>query len=392
MANFTIKVQAREGMRTLQLSAKTEAEARQHAERMGRVITVRKQLGLDLSRGLTPEERQTFFTRLSTMLKSRVGTSDALTLLRDTFTGRIQTVSAKMLGFVESGDDLGVAIERAGTADFPEATTALIKAGSKSGETWRALQDAATFEHELHKVRQSAARGLWGGISGFVFAGLTTLASTLYVGPQIMGSELIKGLASKQGGLDLHVVDVAGAALGWVMVVIMVIAGALMALGSIGRRIAPNKADNLILRIPFYKDLVLAKNNYIVLYGLALLIRSGVRAEEALRLSAEGAPKGALRTDLVNATTAVKTGRPWPKVMNTLHPTDKASLMCATDREQVATTLDALANQYRLLYAQRLGSFVPGLNLVAALLLSLSGGLLFAESILPMLMATQGAF
>jgi general secretion pathway protein F len=297
-----------------------------------------------------------------------------------------------MLGYVESGDDLGQAIERIGSSDFPDATTALIKAGSKSGETWRALQDAAEFEFELHKVRQNAAKGLWGGISGFAFAGLTTMASTLYVGPEIMKSDLIKGLASKSGGVNLSAIDAAGTALGWVMAVVMLIAVILIVLGTLGRRLVPNEADKLILRIPFYKDLVLAKNNYIVLYGLALLIRSGVRAEEALRLSAEGAPKGALRTDLVNAMNAVKTGRPWPKAMNTLHPTDKASLMCATDREQVATTLDALANQYRSLYAQRLGSFVPALNLVAALLLSLSGGLLFGQSILPMLMATQGAF
>jgi general secretion pathway protein F len=392
MPQFAVKVRAKEGMRTLMLSARSESEVRQHAERLGQIISIRKQMGLDLSRGLTPADRQTFFSRLATMLKSRVGTSDALILLRDTFSGRIQEVAARMLGYVESGDDLGQAIERIGSSDFPDATTALIKAGSKSGETWRALQDAAEFEFELHKVRQNAAKGLWGGISGFAFAGLTTMASTLYVGPEIMKSDLIKGLASKSGGVNLSAIDAAGTALGWVMAVVMLIAVILIVLGTLGRRLVPNEADKLILRIPFYKDLVLAKNNYIVLYGLALLIRSGVRAEEALRLSAEGAPKGALRTDLVNAMNAVKTGRPWPKAMNTLHPTDKASLMCATDREQVATTLDALANQYRSLYAQRLGSFVPALNLVAALLLSLSGGLLFGQSILPMLMATQGAF
>ncbi len=392
MAQYAVKVRTKEGMRTLQLTARTDAEVRQHAERLGRVISIRKHLGIDFSRGLTPAERQTFFSRLGTMLKSRVGTSDALTLLRDTFSGRIQEIASRLLGFVESGDDLGQAIERIGASDFPDATTALIRAGSKSGETWRALQDAAEFEYELHKVRQNAAKGLWGGISGFVFAGITTMASSLYVGPAIMGSDLIKGLASKGGGVNLDAINTAGTVLGWTMAVIMLLALALILLGSVGRRIAPNEADKLILKIPFYKDLVLSKNNYIVLYGLALLIRSGVRAEEALRLSAEGAPKGALRTDLINATTAVKTGRPWPKVMNTLHPTDKASLMCATDREQVATTLDALANQYRSLYAQRLGSFVPALNMVAALLLSLSGGLLFGQSILPMLMATQGAF
>lgn len=392
MAHYTVKVQTKEGMRTLQLTARSDAEVRQHSERMGRIISVRRHMGLDLSRGLTPADRQTLFNRLATMLKSRVGTSDALALIRDTFSGRIQEVASRLLGYVETGDDLGQAIERLAGADFPEATCALIKAGSKSGETWRALQDAAEFEYELHKVRQNAAKGLWGGISGFLFAGITTLASTLYVGPEIMKSELIKGLAAKSGGIDLSLIDAAGSVLGWSMAVIMFFAMLLVLLGSVGRRIAPNEADKLILRIPYYKDLVLARNNYIVLYGLALLIRSGVRAEEALRLSADGAPKGALRTDLLNATTAVKTGRPWPKAMNTLHATDKASLLCATDREQVATTLDALANQYRSLYAQRLGSFVPALNLVAALLLSLSGALLFGQSILPMLMATQGAF
>ena len=392
MAHYTIKVQTKTGLRTLQLTAKTDTEAREHGARVGRVILVRRKMGFDLSRGMTPDERQTFFSRLSTMLKSRVGTSDALALLRDTFSGRIQHVSAQMLGYVESGDDLGQAIERVGSSDFPDATCALIRAGSKSGETWRALRDAAEFEWELHKVKQNAAKGLWGGISGFAFAGITTLVSSMYVGPKIMESELIKGLSAKSGGVDMSLIDAAGRGLGWFMVVVMAIAVTLMLLGSIGRRIAPEGADKLILRIPFYKDLVLAKNNYIVLYGLALLIRSGVRAEEALRLSAESAPKGALRADLVRAMDAVKTGRPWPKVMNTLHATDKASLMCATDREQVAETLDALANQYRSLYAQRLGMFVPVLNLVAALLLSLSGGLLFAQSILPMLMATQGAF
>ena len=87
---------------------------------------------------------------------------------------------------------------------------------------------------------------------------------------------------------------------------------------------------------------------------------------------------------------AVKTGKPWPRAMETLHPTDKAALMSATDREQVAGTLDTLATQYRELYGQRLASFVPVVNLLAALFLSIAGGLLFGQSILPMLMASQG--
>jgi general secretion pathway protein F len=360
---------------------------------MGQLITMRKHHGFDLSKGLTTDERYSLFNRLASMLSSKVGTSAALVLLRDTFTGRIQEVAGRLLGYVESGSDLGQAIEQVGVTDFPEATTALIKAGSKSGETWRALQDAAEFEYELHKVKQGAAKGLWGGVIGFMFAAGTTLTSTLYVGPAIMESELVKGLAGAKGGsIDFSSINMFGTVLGWAMMVVVAIAIAFISLGTIGRRLFPNGADRLILKVPIYKDLVLSKNNYIVLYGLSLLIRSGVRAEEALRLSAEGAPKGALRTDLFAAMNAVKRGRPWPKEMTTLHPTDKASLACATDREQIGKTLGILANQYRSIYAQRLGSFVPALGMVAAILLTLSGGLLFAQSILPMLMATQNAF
>ena len=111
--------------------------------------------------------------------------------------------------------------------------------------------------------------------------------------------------------------------------------------------------------------------------------------EEALRLSAEGAPRGALKNDLIKASAAVKNGKPWPKMMDTLHPTDKAALMSAPDREQIANSLDVLSTTYRELYGQRIASFVPIVNLLAALFLSIAGGLLFGQSILPMLMASQ---
>lgn len=376
-------------MRSIEIQARNQDEARASIARMGRVVTFKRKFSMDISRGMTPGDRQIFFTRLSAMLASRVGTSDALMLMRDTFTGKIQEVSARLLNYVESGDDFAAAVERVGNPDFPEATTALIKAGSRSGETWRAIKDAAEFEYQLANIKKGASKGLATGIISFIMAGALTLGSTFYVGPQIMSSPLIKG-ANAHGAVNIDWINTTAVVMGYIMAVIMVIALGFWLLASVGRRVMPVQADKLILKVPYYKDLVLSRNNFIVLYGLALLIKSGVRTEEALRLSAEGAPRGALRTDLVNAMTAVKTGRPWPKVMQTLHPTDKAALMSATDREQVANTLDTLANQYRELYGQRLASFVPIINMIAALFMSIAGGILFGQSILPMLMASEG--
>ncbi|MCC5610902.1 type II secretion system F family protein [Nostoc sp. CHAB 5834] len=309
--------------------------------------------------------------------------------MRDTFTGRIQEVSGRLLSYVESGSDLAAAFENVGRPDFPEATVALVKAGARSGESWRAIKDAAEFEYQLHNIKKGASKGLITGIGSFIGAGAMTVVSTLYIGPKIMESDLIKA-ANKSGAVNIDWINNVAYFTGYSMGFLMFIGVAFWLLASVGRRVMPVKADKLILKVPFYKDLVLSRNNFIVLYGLALLIKSGVRTEEALRLSSESAPRGALRSDLLHAMEAVKTGRPWPKVMQTFHPTDKAALMSASDREQVAHTLDTLANQYRELYAQRLAAFVPIVNLVAALFMSIAGGLLFGQSIMPMLMATEG--
>lgn len=387
MALYRSKVRTRSNaMRAVEIQARSEDEARTILSRMGRVVTFKKKFRVDVGGGLSAADRQIFFTRLSSMLVSRVGTSDALTLMRDTFSGKIQEVSGRLLGYVEAGDDLASAIERVGSPDFPDATVALIKAGARTGETGRSIKDAAEFEYQLHNIAKSASKGLWAGVSGFLIAGALTVVSTLWVGPEIMNSPLIQAAE----GVNIDWINNTAFAVGYLMAALLVAGGLLWLLASVGRQIAPVKVDQLILKIPYYKDLVLSKNNFIVLYGLALLIKSGVRTEEALRLSAEGAPRGALKNDLLQAMAAVKTGRPWPRMMETLHPTDKAALMSATDREQVANTLDTLSSQYRELYGQRLASFVPALNLVAALFLSIAGGILFGQSILPMLMASEG--
>jgi general secretion pathway protein F len=387
MAVYASKVRTRaNAMRAVEIQARSEEEARAALNRMGRVVTFRRKFSVEVRRGMSAADRQIFFTRLSSMLISRVGTSDALALMRDTFTGKIQEVAGRLLGYVETGDDLAAAVERVGSPDFPEATVALIKAGARTGETGRAVKDAAEFEYQLHNIRKSASKGLWTGVGGFLMAGALTLVSTLWIGPVIMESPLIRGVE----GVNIDWINNVAFATGYLMGALLVVGLLAWLVASVGRQIAPVQVDQFILKIPFYKDLVLAKNNFIVLYGLALLIKSGVRTEEALRLSAEGAPRGALRNDLTLATQAVKTGRPWPKVMATLHPTDKAALMSAVDREQVSHTLDTLSAQYRELYGQRLASFVPALNLLAALFLSIAGGLLFGQSILPMLMASEG--
>lgn len=385
MAIYQGKVKTRTNtVKRVEIQAKSEEEAKATIGRMGRVVTFKRKFSFGTRSKMSAGDRQIFYSRLSAMLASKVGTSDALLLMRDTFSGKIQEISGRLLSYVETGDDLSSAFEKIGSPDFPEATVALIKAGARTGESGRALRDAAEFEYQLHNIKKNASKGLVTGIGSFLMAGLLTIGSTLYVGPTIMDSPLIKG-----ANVDIEWINTFAYWTGILMAILMTFAIGMWLLATVARQIAPVKVDQLILKIPFYKDLVLSRNNFVVLYGLSLLIKSGVRMEEALRLSAEGAPKGALRNDLIKAAAAVKNGKPWPKMMDTLHPTDKAALMSAPDREQIANSLDVLSTTYRELYGQRIASFVPIVNLLAALFLSIAGGLLFGQSILPMLMASQ---
>lgn len=388
MKTYIAQVKQRSGeVRAIEVVAEDESAAMSVARRNGRVLSLARKRQWGVVKALTPADRQIFFTRLSAMLASRVGTSDALKLMRDTFSGQIKVVSGRLLNLVESGDDLAGAFAKIGAPDFPEATTALILAGARSGETWRAIRDAAELEYQLASVKKGAAGGLWVGIGSFVFAALTIVFSTLYVGPKLMESPLFTSLG--EDAVDIGWINTTADIIGYTMAAIMIVAGVMAGLAFIGRKLVPVMADELILKIPYYKDLVLARNNYITLYGLGLLLKAGVRTEEALQLTAAGAPRGALRRDLEDAAEAVRRGRPWARALQTFHPTDRAALASAVDREQIANTLDNLARQYRDIYAQRLASVVPLLNLLSALFLSLAGGILFGQSILPMLLASK---
>lgn len=388
MPVYAIRVTTKKGPRDIEVDASNENEARAIARKQGKVLTLKRKRMPRLGGGLTPADRLVFLQRLSAMLASKVGTGEALALLRDTFTGQIRNVSGNLLRRVEAGADIAGAMEGIGAPDFPETTVALIKAGSRGGETWRALRDATVFEREMSSIRQGANRGMWSAGLLFVVAVVLTLTATEYMGPKLLESPI---MVMYKDAIDIDWVFTMASIMKFIMIFFVIIVGTLTFLGTIGRRLVPNGgADKIIMKIPYYKDLILARNNYTTLYGLGLLIGSGVRIEEALRLTWEAAPAGALKSDLRKALEAVRAGKPWAMSMDTLHPTDKAALATSQDREQTAKALDALAGQYRELYGARVASFTPAMQAVGALLLMGAGALIFGMTILPMLQVAKG--
>ena len=381
MAQFVVQVRSKGTVRAVDISAANPELARRLGKRYGLVLSVGKKRRSLRRGGMSASDRYIFLIRLSTMLASKVGSAEALRLIRDSFKGKISMVAAGMLERVEMGMDLPAALVE-DTKNFPVALSMIVRAGAQTGQTWRALQEAAEFEKEVSDLKKGSKNGIMSAMGSFMLAGALLVTSTFYVGPKVMSMGLMKENADK---IDNSLVDALSYAGGGFVLVVMVTFALFFWLATVGRRFFPTTADSIIIKIPYYSEIVLAQENYTNLYRLSLMVRSGVRMEDALQTAYESCRRGALKEDFGRSMRALKSGQKWATGMTILHPTDRAALMLAADRDQIATNLNNIAAQYNSLYKQRIGAFTPTLQVMSAFAMSLSGFVLFGQTVMPML-------
>jgi hypothetical protein len=123
-------------------------------------------------------------------------------------------------------------------------------------------------------VQKGASSGLAMGIGSFLFAGITIVVSTLYVGPKIMQSSLISAV-SKQGlGVEIGWITLGANIIGYIMAGLLIAGLLLWALASVGRKIAPVSADEPILKVTFRG----AFSRLLIRYWLGASLQSRVSA------------------------------------------------------------------------------------------------------------------
>lgn len=386
MKNFKIKVTSGRKVIEATISAANIQEARKLAAKRGQVLSVKSTGGAGGSK-LSLQDRLMLFQRLASMLASKVGASEALEIIYQSFTGSIREAARILRDEITAGASLFEAMERAGPKYFPEAIVAIVKTGSRGGDLAMALREAARFERELAQVKKDSSKGITSALMGFLAGVITILASTYYVAPMILNSSLV----TASGGADVGWVMTLANTISIIALVASAIMGSIFVYGVVLRPFAPAAVDRGILRIPFYRDMALAKTNYMVFFGLAVLLKAGLRVEESLELTIEAAPKGELRNDLERARNALVKGspKPWASYMTMLHPTDKAALATASDQTQTARTIEELAHTYQGLYKSRLELFVPAVQGFSAIFLALAGFVLFGVSVIPLMQSTS---
>jgi general secretion pathway protein F len=382
LKTFEALVDSGKGPEKHTFEAENKQEALKIATFLGRVISLKKKSSILLSIKLNIQDRQVFLLRMSSMLTSRVGTGEALKLMENNFEGPIKRVSMRLRKLVEQGHEIGDAMNKIGAPDFPNSLTALVQAGSKGGSSGQALGNAAEFEYEMFQVSKQSFKDVFSAGGGFISAFFLLLSTQYYFGPMVLKSDLMR-MAGDKVNVDWAVtMGVWSVNTMYMIVGVMVF---LLLLGQIRKFVAASFCDSIIAKIPFYKDLIFARNNYTTLYGLSMLVSSGVNLEESLRLSAEVAKSGHFHEHLKKAVEAMRTGNPWARELKQLHPTDIAALSTSQDRDQTAHALESISRQYKQLFIQRLQWLAPSLQSISMIFLVLSGIVMFGQAVLPVL-------
>ncbi len=381
MPRFEVRLIAGGKARTLLVDASDADTARARVSGRGRILSVRRRPSWTLSRTLSHNERHILFIRLASMLDSRVGLAEALRRLASSFDGRIRRVAEQLADAVEIGDDLPTAMERQ-PADFPITVIALVRAGGYGIGTSEALRNAAGFESDMVRPMREFRSGLWVAIAHSLLGAVTMILTTHVLTPWLLSTDLFRDARTK---VDIGWILLSSNLSTAVVVLFLGLLGGIAFLNGVVKPVAPVVVDRLFRLMPIYRHIASGLEQYVTFHKLALLIGAGVAMDKALSLIGEAAGRGVLGGELRQAARAVVMGRPWTDALRSIHPTDRASLAAADNREEVARTLQTLAQQHRDLYLLNVGLAQPMMRGVGIVFLGLSGMVLFGLTILPMM-------
>jgi general secretion pathway protein F len=375
-------VMIRQGGKVLKqpVVAQSPGEARLMAQRSGTVMGEPKKRKEGSRGGMSAGERYVFLHQLATMNIAKVPLSVGLKTLREHHGGRIGRAAAGLEAGVSSGRQVADLMYE-DKKNFPGAVGLLVKAGSKGqGGTAQALKKAAEFERQIIGAATKGAKGLYG--AGFWITGATIsiFACPLWLTPYLKTSQLF---TLTKEPTDWQWLDNTSYAIGGVTSLLMFLGLGIFFLVGVGQRLFPQMSDKIVLKLPYLKDIVFTRDNFISLYRFSLMVKAGVTLEEALETTWKDTRKGALKDDLQRALTNVKTGRPWAEGFRTIDPTDRIALSMASDKERLGEILEQVADQNRAIYVRRLEVLQPIMSVIGGLSMVLVYGITGLYSIVP---------
>lgn len=360
--------------------AQSVGEARLVASRNGTVLNDPKLRKESKRGGMSASERYIFLNQLATMNVAKVPLSKALTVLREQHGGRVGRAAAGLEAGVASGRQIADLMYE-DKKNFPGAVGLLVKAGSKGqGGTAQALKKAAEFERQILGAATKGAKGLYSAAFWITTATISIFACPLWLTPYLKESSLFQLTKTPS---DWAWLDYLSYVTGFITLSIMLLGGFIFFLIGIGQRLFPQWSDAIVMRLPYLKDIVFTRDNFVSLYRFSLMVKAGVTLEEALETTWKDTRQGALKEDLQRALTNVKTGVPWAEGFRTVDATNRIALSMASDKERLGEILEEVADMNRSIYVRRLEVLQPIMAVLGGLSMVLVYAITGLYSIVP---------
>lgn len=360
--------------------AQTTNEARLIAARTGTVLGEVKKRKEGSRGGMSAAERYVFLYQLATMNTAKVPLSVALKTLREHHGGRLGRAAAGLEAGVASGRQVADLMYE-DKKNFPGAVGLLVKAGSKGqGGTAAALKKAAEFERQILGAATKGAKGLYSAGFWICVATISIFACPLWLTPYLKSSQLFQ--LTKEP-TEWAWLDTTSYVTGAVTMCLMLLGMFIFFLIGVGQRLFPHFSDRVVLKLPYLKDIVFTRDNFVSLYRFSLMVKAGVTLEESLETTWKDTRKGALKDDLARALNNVKTGRPWAEGFRTVDPTDRIALSMATDKDRLGEILEQVSDQNRAIYVRRLEVLQPIMQVIGGLSMVLVYAVTGLYSIVP---------
>lgn len=365
---------------TRPIVAQSKGEARLIGQKSGIVIGEPQQRKDGRGGGMTPGERYVFLHQLATMQIAKVPLSRALQILRESHGSRIGRAAALLESGVAAGRQIADLMFE-DKKNFPGAVGLLVKAGSKgAGGTAQSLKKAAEFERQILGAATKGAKGLYSAGFWIVTATVSIFACPLWLTPYLKESQLFQ---LTETAVDWQWLDNLSYGTGGITLLLMLLGIFLFFLVGVGQRLFPQFSDKIVMKLPYLKDLVFTRDNFVSLYRFSLMVKAGVSLEESLDTTFSDTRKGALKDDLSRALINVKTGKPWAEGFRTVHETDKAALSMATDKERLGEILEQVADQNKAIYIRKLEVLQPIMQTIGGISMILVYAITGLYSIVP---------
>lgn len=290
---------------------------------------------------------------ISDLLSSGIRLTEALKSVLNTMPSpKMKKLIAFMLDAVSEGKEVSSGME---PHAFGSTIISMIKAGEKSGKLASAFDLAASHIKTIGEMRKDMYKKISYPLIILIVGIISLLINTTIIVPKIIESELFQMTLKGQVPISVEILKFISYATPLFVIVMLTVS----MFTYIYYKQDQEKAEKLLIRIPYIKEFLFYRDFFISFFGLSKLLESGERLDVSLEIISKSATFHTIKKEFERAWEYLKNGESF--VSGFKHVTDIERIMLGTSLniENVQNTVNIVSKRFYDKYEERLKGLAP---------------------------------